>query len=129
MQKIDYRKLLKQFYSTSKKQFSIVDIPKMNFLVIDGHGHPDEQEFQDAVNTIYTIAYILKFIIRDKTSIDYGVMPLEANWTLDRKNKQFYWSMMIMQPELVTKELYLTALEKAKTKKNPPSLSKLRLNV
>lgn len=125
--KIDYKKQLKQFYNASRKELSIINVPPMNFLAIDGKGHPDKQEFQDAVQTIYTVAYVLKFMIREKTGINYGVMPLEANWTLDRKNKEFYWTMMIMQPELVTRELYKEALEKARLKKNPPALSKIRL--
>ncbi len=40
MEKVDFKKELKQFYNPSAKEISIVDVPAMNFLIIDGEGAP-----------------------------------------------------------------------------------------
>ena len=127
MTKIDYRKELKQLYRPSARKPSIVDVPPMNFLMVDGAGKPDRQEFQDAASTIYPVAYTLKFMVRKQQGIDYRVMPMEVRWFVNREKRQFKWTMMLMQPEMVTDELFAEALAEVKAKgAPPPSLAKLR---
>ncbi|MFH0947641.1 MAG: GyrI-like domain-containing protein [Elusimicrobiota bacterium] len=126
MKKIDYRKELKQLYFASTKEPTIVKVPAMNFLMIDGKGHPSEQEFQDAAGTIYPVAYTMKFMIRPRIDIDYRIMLLELLWTLNRERKTFRWTMLQMQPKYVTKQLYNEALEKLALKQTLPSILKLR---
>lgn len=38
MEKLDYVKKYKHLYGPSAKQVEIVDVPEMNFLMIDGEG-------------------------------------------------------------------------------------------
>ena len=85
MNKKDYKKELKHLYSASAKKMEIVEVPQMNFLMIDGEGDPNtSQTFQDAVEALFSISYTLKFMIKkDKEGIDYGVMPLEGLWWAD----------------------------------------------
>jgi hypothetical protein len=40
MTKIDYKKELKHLYNPSAKEVMIIDVPEMNFLMIDGAGNP-----------------------------------------------------------------------------------------
>lgn len=135
MKKIDFKKELKQLYNSSAKEVAIVDVPEMNYLMIDGKGDPNTaQEYQDAVEALYAVAYALKFMIKKgKDPVDYGVMPLEGLWWTDdmadfsTNNKDNWkWTAMIMQPEFVTEDLYEEALEQVKKKKNPPALPKMR---
>ena len=50
MQKIDYKKQLKYLYRPSPKAVVIVDVPEMNFLMIDGQGDPNtSRQFSDAL--------------------------------------------------------------------------------
>ena len=42
MSKIDFKKKLKHLYRPSSKKFEGVDVPSMNFLMIDGHGDPNQ---------------------------------------------------------------------------------------
>jgi hypothetical protein len=37
MSKIDFKKRLKELYQPSSKAFVVVDVPAMQFLMIDGH--------------------------------------------------------------------------------------------
>jgi hypothetical protein len=133
--KIDYKKELKHLYKASVKKAEIVDVPQMNFLMIDGEGDPNtSQEFQDAVEALYGISYTLKFMIKKgELGIDYGVMPLEGLWWVDDMSQfsteckdKWKWTLMIMQPEYVTTELFAEAFEQVKRKKNLIALSKVR---
>ena len=65
MSKIDYKKELKHLYRPSAKKVEAVDVPRMNFLMIDGKGDPNtSQEFKDAIGVLYPLSYILKFMIK-----------------------------------------------------------------
>jgi len=135
MAKIDYRKELSVLYKASAKTAHIVDVPQMNFLMVDGEGDPNSsQDFQDAVEALYSLSYTLKFTIKTgKSAVDYRVPPLEGLWWADdmsafksgRKN-EWKWTLMIMQPEFVTPDLVDAAIEKVRSKKNPVALSKVR---
>lgn len=135
MPKIDLKKEFKHLYNPSAKEVAIIDIPRMNFLMIDGVGDPNKaQEFKDAVEALYSVSYALKFMIKKgKTAIDYSVMPLEGLWWVDDTSKfsiedkdAWKWTVMIMQPEFVTKDLFKKALEQVGKKKNLFALSKMR---
>ena len=80
--KIDYKKELKNLYNASAKKVEIVEVPQMNYLMMDGEGDPNtSQAFQDAVEALFSLSYTLKFMIKKgKEGIDYGVMPLEGLW-------------------------------------------------
>jgi len=135
MDKIDYKKELKHLYKPSAKNVEIVNVSEMNFLMIDGHGDPNNSiEYKEAIEALYGLAYAIKFIIKKgKIGIDYGVMPLEGLWWVEDMSKfdinhkeDWKWIAMIMQPELVTKEIVAQATEQVKQKKNPAALSKVR---
>jgi len=135
MKKIDYKKVLKHLYKPSPKSVEIVDVPKMNFLMIDGKGDPNtSKEYSDAIEALYGVSYALKFMIkRGELEIDYGVMPLEGLWWVDDMSQftiddktSWKWTAMIMQPEYVTRELFLDAKTQVEKKKNPVALPKIR---
>ena len=137
MQKIDLKKQMKPFYSASAKAPEFVDVPAMNFLMIDGKGNPNTAaEYQDALEALYSVAYTIKFAVRKgPIAIDYGVPPLQGLWwaddmddfVADNKDK-WQWTMMIMQPEWVSAELVEDATESAGKKKDLPSLPLLRFD-
>jgi hypothetical protein len=75
---IDLRKSLKRFYTASPSKPVFVDLPTMNCLMVDGMGDPNGTTFQEAVGTLYSVAYTLKFSFKKEKSIDYPVMALEG---------------------------------------------------
>ncbi len=114
MKKIDYKKELKHLYKPSAKKVDIVEVPQMNFLMIDGEGDPNtSQSFQDAIDVLYPLSYTLKFMVkRGKMEIDYGVLPLEGLWWADdmssfsvEDKENWKWTLMIMQPEFISEEM------------------------
>jgi len=133
MEKVDFKKQLKNLYNPASKEVSIVDIPDMNFLVVNGEGAPASPQYIAAIETLYSVAYTLKFMIKKAKGIDYGVLPLEGLWwvddmtqfSLDRKD-EWKWTAMIMQPKYVTETDGVTAVEQVKEKKNQPAACKVQ---
>jgi hypothetical protein len=130
MPTIDYKKELKQLYAPSAKAPALVEVPPLNFLMIDGQGDPNTTpEYAAAVETLYALAYALKFMVkRGSAAIDYTVMPLEGlwwgtgvDWSDADQRGGWQWTMMIMQPEHITPGLFEQAL--AETRKKKPALA------
>ena len=85
MVKIDFKKELKHLYFPSTKECVFVEVPEMNFLMIDGQGDPNTaKEYQEAIEALYSVSYTVKFMVKKrKPAQDYVVMPLEGLWWAD----------------------------------------------
>jgi hypothetical protein len=131
--KLDFKKLLKEYYNPQKSSFHIVTVPVIKFLMIDGVGNPNiTPEYQAAVETLYAMSYGVKFALKSQ-GFDYFVPPLEGLWWMDDmrefsvKNKhRWMWTMMIMQPEPVTDDLVSRVKENLRKKKKLPAIDKVR---
>ncbi|MCW3996455.1 MAG: GyrI-like domain-containing protein [Candidatus Bathyarchaeota archaeon] len=133
MNKIDLKKEMKDLYNPSAKEVVAVEIPAMNFLLIDGEGSPVAPQYREAIEALFGVSYSLKFMIKKGQGIDYAVMPLEGLWWMDDMTKfsadhkdEWKWTAMIMQPPQITAENVKTAVEQVKKKKKLPALPKLR---
>ena len=135
MKKIDFKKELKHLYGPRKGKMEFVDVPAMKFLMIDGQGNPNSSKaFADAGEALYALSYHLKFSFRKgPMQVDYGVMPLEGLWWSDDMEKfsperkdEWKWTVMIMQPEFITKEMVNASREAVEKKKDLPGLTKIR---
>jgi hypothetical protein len=132
----DFKRELKNLYQPSAKDFSIVDLPPMNYLMIDGRGDPNtSQEYVEAISALYSVAYTLKFDVKKTDpAADYSVMPLEGLWWstdntsfMKDERDQWQWTMMIMQPPVVTSAAVAAAMEAAGRKKPLRALPRMRL--
>ena len=65
MEKIDLKKELKHLYGATAKKTLLVDVPELNFLMIDGQGNPNTaKEYQNAVEALFTLSYVTKFLVK-----------------------------------------------------------------
>lgn len=134
MAKIDYKRVYADLYKPSAKAFSTVEIPPLQYLMIDGRGDPNiAQAYQDALEALFALAYAVKFALKGR-DLDHVVMPLEGLWWTpdmadftDEDKSSWLWTMMIMQPPEVDDALLAAAREQAATKKDPVALPKVRL--
>ena len=136
MEKLDLKKQLKLYYQPSTKDPQIVEIPPMDFLMIDGAGNPNTTPaYQQTVEALYSASYTLKFMCKKELGLDYGVLPLEGLWWgtsqdqhvfTEADKEQFQWTMMIMQPEFITLPMVERACREAALKKELPQLEKMR---
>ncbi len=136
MTKIDLRKELKHLYNPSAKQVSLVDVPPLRFLMLDGRGDPNTApEYAQAVQALYSLAYGLKFKVKKgPVGVDFAVMPLEGLWWVEdmsqfslQDKQAWLWTMMILQPDFVTPELFAETRAEVEKKKGLPALSGVRL--
>ena len=133
--KIDLKKELKPCYSPSAKQFAFVEVPPINFIMIDGVGDPGTSEaYADAVGALFAVAYTTKFTLK-KTGghPDFAVMPLETLWWADDmddyisgRRDRWKWTAMIAQPAFVSKNDIEAAKAAAAAKKSLPAIDGLR---
>lgn len=135
MEKVDLKRELASLYRPSSSNVSVVDVPPMNFLMVDGAGDPNTSSaYQHAVEALFSVSYALKFAVkRGPAQLDYAVMPLEGLWWSDDMSafatgdrSAWLWTMMIMQPPVVSQDLVASAIESVGAKKRLPSLSLIR---
>ena len=134
MKKIDLKNELKNLYNPSKSTVTIIDVPKMNFIMLDGKGDPNTSaDYKKAVESLFSVAFALKFISKKGAiGIDYTVMPLEGLWwvgqgeTFSLKHKDnWQWTAMIMQPDWITTDMFKQAVDDVNKKKGALAFDKL----
>ncbi len=133
--KVDLKRERKAFYAPSAKHFSVVDVPAIGFLMVDGSGDPNTaKSYADAIGALYAVAYTLKFARKAAgQSPDFAVMPLEGLWWSDdmddfrNANKDNWkWTAMIALPDFISLVDVEMAKQQAAAKKDVPSLDRLR---
>ncbi|MEY3441813.1 MAG: hypothetical protein RLZZ519_94 [Bacteroidota bacterium] len=135
MLKIDFQKQDRHLYSSSAKEPSWVEVPAMNFLMIDGEGDPNtSQAYREAVEALFSMAYALKFKVKKgPQEIDFGVLPLEGLWWADDprafvegKKDQWKWTLMIRQPDFIPGEMVAETRTEILKKKQLSALNFMR---
>ena len=141
MQTLDLKKEFKSLYQPSAKKVEIVQVPLLQFAMIDGAiekgSEPGKSPlFAEATQAMYSMAYTLKFMLKKRktNAIDYPVMALEGLWWVEDgvfditvKDNWFY-TLMILQPDVITKDLFEEGLQQVHKKRgDSPTLSKLCL--
>ena len=135
--KVDFKKSLDS-YRARHLEFRVLDVPSLQYLMIDGHGDPNTaSEYADAIGALYSVAYKIKFISKQELGRDYVVPPLEALWwasdmdvfTAGRDKSLWDWTVMIMVPDWITSEMFDDAVAKAAAKNSPTGLDGVRFEM
>ncbi len=152
--KVDYKKEYKDLYVPKAKP-SLVQVPEMAFIMVDGKGDPNtSQEYKDALELLYGLSYSIKMSKMGgdppEGYFEYVVPPLEGLWETGNSvqdgqaqeangqvfqkegigdKDQFVWTSMIRQPEFVTEQVFLQAKEQLAAKKPELDVSAARFVV
>jgi len=141
MKTLDLKKDLKHLYKPSAKKPVILQVPKLQFAMIDGAIEKGKEPgnspgFAEAMQALYGISYTLKFTLKKRKTnpIDYPVMALEGLWWVEdgvfdiNVKDNYVYTVMILQPDVITHELFEEAREQVRKKKGDlPTLSEVRL--
>lgn len=132
----DYKKEYKEFYMPKDKP-SIVTVPRMNYIAVQGQGDPnaEDSEYKTSIGLLYGIAFTIKMSRKGDHQIegyfDYVVPPLEGFWWqegisgIDYSHKEnFRFISVIRLPDFVTKADFEWAVAEA-TKKKKTDFSKV----
>ena len=134
-EKVDFKKTLDS-YRARAGEFRVLDVPDLQYLMVDGHGDPNTTPaYARALATLYPVAYTLKFLSKDDLGRDYVVPPLEGLWwaqdmaafTTSRDKSRWAWTMLLMVPDWIDASMVETAVEKARAKASPADLEDVRL--
>lgn len=141
MKTLDLKTQFKHLDAPSAKKIEIVQVPRLQFAMIDGAIEKGSEpgtspSFAEATQALYGISYTLKFMLKKRktNAIDYPVMALEGLWWVEDgmfditvKDNWFY-TLMIMQPDVITQDVFVKGLEQVRNKRgDSESLSRLRL--
>lgn len=130
---------------TRPRAIDILDVPALPFLVVDGVGAPDGDEFAAAVQALYGVSYALHFLLKKEEGQAPSVGPLEALWWVDGDEQalveaiaagtataadtdrsRWHWRALISQPSGVDADLVERAIAQTRAKRPSPALDRLR---
>ena len=133
--KVDYKKDFKHLY-LPKTSPEIIEVPSALFIMVNGSGDPNGEEFAKATEALYSLSYAVKMSYKKEVVpvgyYEYTVFPLEGVWDLIDKSKpatdkiNLKYTIMIRQPDFLTEELFNHFLEQTKKKKPNPFLENMR---
>src|SRR5512146_2729655 len=141
MEILDLKKDLKYLYAPSAKKVEVVDVPTFQFIMVDGAIEPGcgpgtSPMFQENMQALYGISYTIKFMVKKRKvdAVDYPVMGLEGLWWVEdghfdiKVKDNWFYTVMILQPDLVTPDIFTEGLTQLRKKKgDQPALGRLRL--
>lgn len=128
MDKIDFKKSMREVYSAPSGDFVCIDIPTLRFTKVDGEGDPNrDYAYKTAIEWLFSVSYAMKFAAKATKGQDYVVPPLEGLWWADdpddfvkRRKARWRWTMMIMAPEFIDEPTFAAAVEKTRSKLGDP---------
>ncbi|MCL1984551.1 MAG: GyrI-like domain-containing protein [Methanomassiliicoccaceae archaeon] len=130
---------------TDVKGPAIVTIPEQRFIMIDGTGDPNGEDFGERVGVLMSLAYSIKMCHKADISNDpdhasryayndYTVFPPEGVWTSSAASEEgvppdkgsLIYTIMIRQPDFITTEMFEAAYAITEKKKPHPLLKEVR---
>lgn len=141
MNTLDLKKIYKPLYAPSARKVELVEVPRLNFLQLEGAIEPGQGPgtsplFQENMQAMYGAAYTLKFMFKKRAvdPLDYPVMALEGLWWVEdgrfdiQVKDNWFYRLLIMQPEEITPQIFSEALAQMRKKKGDlPGFARLRL--
>ena len=123
--KYEWKKNEKDLYGVKQKP-QLIEVPSAYYIMIKGEGTPNEIDFSNRVSALYSLAYRIKMYFKnmnDKKNeySDFAVFPLEGIWEKSDDEEfdksKLKYTIMIKQPNFITREIFDLAFEKVKKKK------------
>lgn len=131
--KFEWKKQDKHLYMP-KEKVELLTVPEFKFFMIKGKGNPNDEQFSEEIGVLYSLSYAVKMMPKSgvipEGYFDYTVFPLEGIWDMTENGKhkdifdknELVYTIMIRQPDFVTKEIAEKAIEIVKKKKPNPLL-------
>ena len=125
--KFEWKKQEKEIYGVSTTP-CMIDVPPQKYITISGVGNPNNDVFSEKVAALFSAAYKIKMIYKsfageNQEISDYAVYPLEGIWSKSSLKEELIkeelqYTIMIRQPDCITKEMFDNAFELVKKKKS-----------
>ena len=133
--KYEWRKNQKNLYQIKSKP-TLLTVEKQNYIMLDGKGNPNEEVFSEKISALYSLAYAIKMNYKKQPSNpeheDFTVFPLEGLWKKENEGEliksELSYTIMIAQPDFITKEMFEEALAIVTIKKPNPFYKDIRFS-
>ncbi|MCI9414967.1 MAG: transcriptional regulator [Clostridiales bacterium] len=134
--KLDFKKQYKDLYQPGTTP-SLIEIPPIPYLMVDGVGAPEGEAYGQALEMLYAVTFTIKMSKMNGTQpagyVEYVVPPLEGLWDcgaagFDAENRENWrWTSLLRQPDFVTGEVFGWAVDIAAKKKPGLPFDRVRL--
>ena len=121
------RKEYKKQYDASTKRIDVVDVPEFNFVMIDGIGNPNVEEFKLKSDALHILSKAIKDYFKPEMDLLYLISPLEGLWdTYDNsqfdvtRKKMIKFTLMIAQPKILDEKTFEMIKEYVAAKRDNP---------
>jgi hypothetical protein len=132
---IDFKKI-PAYQATAKP--SLINIPPILYVKIDGEGSPEGDDFQAAIKAVYGIFYAVRFWDKQhkppKGYDKFTSAPMEAIWWTPvgqefdpDKPEEWHWTVLIRVPDFVTQEFFDEVINELVSTKGSGPYEKARL--
>lgn len=89
--KVDFKRTLDS-YKAKAGEFRLVELPTLQYLMVDGQGDPNTSPaYQQALQTLYPVAYKLKFASKRELRMHSEFLPVNG-LQLTGKHHEVYLS-------------------------------------
>jgi hypothetical protein len=129
----DDRRRLEELYLPATDEFVLVDVPDMQFVMIDGEGDHDSEGFAQGTRWLFAVIHPIKRLARQRMGKNFVEPPLEVLWWADDmadfvagNRDKFKWRQMIVTADWVDEEMFHGAVAKTRERLGEPP-SSLRL--
>ena len=130
------RREYKKVYDASTKKVEIVDVPEFNYIMIDGIGNPNVDEFKLKVQALRILSKAIKEYYKEEKNLLYLLSPLEGLWdTYDNshfdvtRKQMIKFTLMMAQPKLLDVETFDKIKEEVASKKDNPYILEVYLKM
>ncbi|PSK86223.1 hypothetical protein CLV63_13624 [Murinocardiopsis flavida] len=115
--KYDIKKAHKRLYAPGSADFTLAEVPPMDYIAVDGSGDPNTAAaYPAAVQALFGTAYTLKRTSKVDLGRDFVVAPLEGLWHADdpsvfteRVKSAWSWTMLIALPDWIGADMVAAA--------------------
>jgi hypothetical protein len=105
---------------------TMVDVPDIRFAVIDGQGDPGKGENAKAAKWLYSVAHLVKPLVKKRMGKNFVDPPLEylcwadnSNDFIEGNRDKLNWRAMIVFIDWITREQFEEAVVKVERKLGP----------
>lgn len=123
--------LLKKLYLPPQDRFTMVEVPDMPFVMIDGSSQPGGQSHTDAIKWLFAVTYPIKRMAKERMGKAFIEPPLEGLWWSDDpaagkmcNRDGMNWRMMMAAPEWLDDAMLNDAARTAEEKLDRKSVGR-----
>lgn len=138
LEKLNLEKTDRSYYN-AKKEPEIVELGEHFCLTISGHSDPNDAPFMEAIETLYSVAYSIKFNAKAKGR-DFKVPKMEGYWWIEGgienqhnfmkvPKNEWHWKIALRMPDFIEETHFFQALAEIKDKKPLKNPEKIKFEM